>query len=404
MEIHMKGYRQIVVGIAALTLLIVIGVLYSLVSEDGEDATQLTEDEGSTNGQRHRHSYQSGLEEGSVWSLPKMAVSQATGSGRGESGASKPTISAHEIMARIREMVSEDETFSPLHADEVNELIRQMMALGEDALPVVREYLASGEDIRFRFPQRGKKYDYPTMRMAMLETLIKVGGGEALEIAAENLPRTRSAQELVLLTFGLEQMAPGQYRAEALEMARASLERLSGSRKRWSSATPLFEMLQTFGDASVVPQLEQAVGQWKYYATVALAGLPGGVGVPALIELSKNPEVTAMGDGDYALRPLAEVAMQYPEARSALLDQASAGKIPNSAWPSVAAALSGAYIRYANPTFDHSYRDRPWTQAEIAQGLGLIDQLSAITQSPEGKQSLQAARATLEARYAYAKP
>jgi hypothetical protein len=400
----MKGYRQIVVGIAVLTLLIVIGVLYNLVSEENEDSTLLIEEDGSTNIQRHRHSFQSGLEEVSVWSLPQIAVAQRTGLERGGSGASKPTISAHEIVARIREMVSEDETFSPQHADEVNELIRQLMALGEDAMPVVREYLASGEDVRFRFPQRGKKYDYPTMRMAMLETLIKVGGGAALEIAAENLPRTRSAQELVLLTFGLEQMAPGQYRAEALEMARANLERLSGSRKRWSSATPLFELLQTFGDASVVPHLEQAVGQWKYYATVALAGLPGGVGVPALVELSKNPDVTAMGNGDYALRPLAEVAMQYPEARSALIDQASAGKVPDSVWPSIASALSGAYIRYANPTFDHSYRDRQWTQAEITQGLGLIDQLSAVTESTEGKKSLQAARATLAARYAHAKP
>jgi hypothetical protein len=394
----MKGYRQIVVGIAVLTLLIVIGVLYNLVSEENEDSTLLIEEDGSTNIQRHRHSFQSGLEEVSVWSLPQIAVPQATVSDRVESGAGRPTISAHEIVARIREMVSEDETFSSQQADEVNELIRQLMGLGEDALPVVREYLASGEDIRFRFPQRGKKYDYPTMRIALLETLIHIGGEVAVETMANIISKVRDERELLVVTYGLEKMAPGQYRETAISLAVALLERRSSGKTRAADIAPLFEVLQVYGDAQATVVLEQAVGRWNYYASLALANMPDGVGVPSLIRLSKDPAILALGTGDYALRPLAQVATLYPEARSALLAQSAANAIPESAWPSVASSLAGYSIRFGNPSFQDSLGRIRWTEGEILARIRLIDQLYASTSSQSAHSELQEARNELVKR------
>jgi len=141
--------------------------------------------------------------------------------------------------------------------------------------------------------------------------------------------------------------------------------------------------------------LKEATKLWNYYATLALAGLPDGVGIPALIELVRDPSVTTLGSGDFALRPLAQAAVQYPEAARALIEQARANQIPDAAWPTVIASLAGTYIQYGNQWFGSTAPPANGSDAEITQRIALIDQLLAVTANSAARTSLQTTRASL---------
>ncbi len=114
----------------------------------------------------------------------------------------------------------------------------------------------------------------------------------------------------------------------------------------WDVGT-LFKVLQTYGDSTTTSVLEQFQRQWKYYATMSLAGLEGGQGVPALIRQAQDP--AAGGKRDLAFQMLAQVALQYPEATSALLEQARANRIPESTWPKIATGLAGDQYLFGAP-------------------------------------------------------
>jgi hypothetical protein len=107
---------------------------------------------------------------------------------------------------------------------------------------------------------------------------------------------------------------------------------------------------------------------------------------------------------------LAQVAGQYNEAGAALLDQARAGQIPDSAWSKIVTGLAGDqyeigapppgiqsglktyHIQSGNQNF-YSLPLGPGDQA--TQNLQLINQLLAATSSPVGRQALQNAQASL---------
>src|SRR5437773_1264120 len=128
-------------------------------------------------------------------------------------------------------------------------------------------------------------------------------------------------------------------------------------------------------------------------ATLVLAGMPDGAGIPALIRLAQDPAIRESGTGDYALRPLAQAAMQYPEARAALVDQARLNQIPETAWPTLAASLTGNYIQYGSELFSSTAPRIVWTSDQINQRIAIVDQLLAVTSSGAGKQALLQARA-----------
>jgi len=235
----------------------------------------------------------------------------------------------------------------------------------------------------------------------MLDALGQIGGPEATELSLQMLQKTGDPLEIGFLARALERnLPPEQFRQAALTAASEALAQVSSGKPDGRSLTPLFEVLQKFGDESVVGALEQAVGKWKYSATLVLAGMPDGVGIPALIRLAQDPTIRASGTGDYALRPLAQAAVQYPEARAALVDQARLGQIPATAWSTLAASLTGNYIQYGNQIFSTTVPKIVWTSDQISMRVGIIDQLLAVTSNPAGQQALQKARVGLVTRLA----
>jgi hypothetical protein len=112
-------------------------------------------------------------------------------------------------------------------------------------------------------------------------------------------------------------------------------------------AGPLFQVLQTYGDASVAADLEKLVPKWNYYATMALAALPFGEGIPSLIRLAQDPAGAETGRSQLPLQMLAQVSPQYPDGATALLEMARQNQIPEIAWRAIAAGLGGNQYQFA---------------------------------------------------------
>jgi hypothetical protein len=306
---------------------------------------------------------------------------------------------AQALVARLAQPEFFNAGITPQKAEELKRSLKELAEQGVAAVPAIRDYLDRFQDIDFDALGAGKLIGYSSLRMGVLDALGQISGPEATELSLQMLQKTGDPLEIGFLAKVLEkQLPPEQFRQAALSAATDALAQASSSKPDGRSLTPVFEVLQKYGDESVVGLLEQAVGRWKYPATLVLAAMPDGVGIPALIRLAQDPAIRASGLGDYALRPLAQAAMQYPEARAALVDQARLNQIPESAWPTLAASLTGNYIQYGSQIFSTTTPAIGWTSDQINQRIAIIDQLLAVASSTGGQQALQKARAGLVSR------
>ena len=304
---------------------------------------------------------------------------------------------ARDLIAHLTQLT----TGGPLtreRADEINDLLTQLAGEGSRAIPAIREFLESNRDYSYNDIQGGDQVNYRTLRLGLLDTLQQIGGPEAFAVSAATLQTTPEPLEIALLSAYLEQQAPGQYRALELTAAKDLLAQATSGHESYGDMSPVFETLQAYGDTSVVGVLEKAASRWNYYATLALAGLTNGEGIPSLIRLAEDPAIASMGPGDFALRPLAQAALQYPTAANALVDLARQNQVPDTAWGTVSAALAGSYIQYGNQIFGSTSPALDWSPAQITQRMGLINQLLSVTMSPTGRDALQKALASLSGR------
>lgn len=319
---------------------------------------------------------------------PSLQSTRATGS----------SALAQQYMTRLSQIDISQGALTRDQARELNQLLKQLVDQGDAAVPAIRDFLARNEDINFDKLQGGEWTDYASARLGLIDALAQIGGPEAIAVAYQTLQSTADPLELALLTRSLEQLAPAHYREQELAAAREALALAASGQWDGRDVSPLFELLQRYGDATIVADLERAVAQWNYYATLGLAGLPDGAGIPTLIKLAQDPNVSGVGIGDFALRPLAQVALQYPDARNALIDEARRNQIPDSAWPTVAATVGGAYIQYGNQIFGSTAGSVNWSADQVQQRIALVDQLLSATSSATGRQALQTVRTSLVSR------
>jgi len=228
--------------------------------------------------------------------------------------------------------------------------LRQLVQEGGAAVPAMREFLARNVDLDFGL-EGSQLLGYSSVRTAMLDALQQIGGPEALSLKLETLQTTSDPREIALLARSLESQAPEQYRQEAINAAREALAMAAEGKLDGLDVGPLFEVLQKFGGPAAVSDLEQATGQWKYYASLSLAQLTDVAGIPALIQMARDPAAAGKGTLGVALEMWARVAPQYPEARSALIEQARQNKIPPNLWPYVASSLTGDQYQYLESVF-----------------------------------------------------
>lgn len=277
-------------------------------------------------------------------------------------------------------------------AQEINYALQRLGEQGAAAVPSIRDFLQRNEDIVFDEIPGGGLVDFGSLRIGLLDALQQIGGAEAVQVEVETLQASADPLEIALLARNLEQHANGEYRQLELDAARASLALASSGDWKGGDVSPIFELLQALGNENVVTALKEAATQWNYYATLALAGLPDGVGIPALIELASDPNISAMGLGDFALRPLAQVALQNADAAQALFELARSNQIPATAWPTIVSSLAGTYIQYGYGIFGTTSSPQAGSNQEINQRIALIDRLLAVSSDPAAKQALLSAR------------
>jgi hypothetical protein len=310
-----------------------------------------------------------------------------------------PSAAAQEVIARVGQPEFFASGVSPQKAEELKRSFKLLVQEGAGAVPAIRAYLDRFQDVDFDPVGAAKQVGYPSLRMGMLDTLRQIGTPEAIELSLQTLKTTADPQEIGFLAKGLEkQLPPDQFRSVVLAAASESLTQ--AIRGQWSgrNAAPLFEVLQKYGDEGVIGLLEKSSSRWNLYATLALAGMPDGAGIPALVRMVQDQASAAVGNGDLALRPLAQAALQFPEARASLLEQARFNHVPEQAWSGIAASLAGNQIQYGSQLFGSTAPPVVWSKEQIDLRLHLIDQLFAVTTSPTGKQVLENAHAQMLSR------
>jgi hypothetical protein len=294
--------------------------------------------------------------------------------------------------------------------------LQQLVQQGRESVPAIVEFLKQNKDVDFG--SASESLGYASARRAMFDAMAQIGGPEAISGTLQTLQNTADPREIALLAQNMERMAPEQHREEALQAARETLVLAASGKLQGTDVGPLFEVLQNYGGSATAPELQQAATQWNYYATIALAQLPEGAGIPALIQIAQG-STAAKGN---ALEMLTQTSAQYPEARTALLEMARANKITPNQWPYLTPLLAGDQYHYQDSVFDSSLPSRSkapsdaahvllgnqhfytspgasgLTADQINQQTALINDLVAAVSDPAAVQALQKARDLLARR------
>jgi HEAT repeat protein len=223
-----------------------------------------------------------------------------------------------------------------------------------------------------------------------------------------------STSDLAELGRILKEKAPGLVPEPSVnDSARQSLDQIARGELKDVDAGPLFQLLKVSNDPTVVEDLTSRISQWPYYAIMALSQLPDGRGIPSLVQQLQNPDPAAVGERDFALQMLAQNAARFPDAASALLDQARSNQLSERAWRRIVTGLAGDQYQFgsegpdgnSNPAGLKTYHMEKGNQnfyslpvgpgAQTAERLALLDQLVNSTSNPVALGLLQNARANL---------
>jgi len=326
-----------------------------------------------------------------------------------------PTALTRQLVSGLAGLDFTHGPITPEQAQQWKQNLQALTAQGPAAVPAIREFLDQNQEVNFRSVSGGDQLGQSSLRSAMINALSQISGPEATGALVQTLQSTTLPTEIAQLAESLEQRAPGQYRQETLTAINEVLNMASNGQlpAGWDVGA-LFKVLQNYGDSATTSSLEQLQGPYKYYATMSLAGMQGGDGVSALMRQVQDP--AAGGKRDFAFQMLAQVASQYPDAGSALVQQAQANQIPDAAWTKIATGLAGDQYQIgeppstggADPTLtpglktyhigagNQNFYSLPvGADSQIQQRLALIDQLLGATSNPAAINALQSARATL---------
>jgi hypothetical protein len=300
--------------------------------------------------------------------------------------------------------------------------LQQLIQQGPQAVPAIREFFSKNMDYDYG-PGGRQVLGYGSAAEVMIDALAQIGGPEALGVMAGVLQTTADPREIALLALGMDKLDPGQHRQEALTAAREALAMAAGGKLTDTDVSPLFEVFQKYGDAATVAELQRNTSPWNYYSVIALAQLPDGAGLPALIEMA-TAETTGSSTRGVALQMLAQLASDSPDARQVFLEQVRQNKLTPYNWATLAPILAGDQLHFAaspsdntmgvvnksdvmgthivvgNQNFYTAPTPGTLTAQWLSQQAAFIDQLSSATTDPAAVQALQQAKVRLAQRQA----
>jgi hypothetical protein len=293
-------------------------------------------------------------------------------------------------------------------------VLAQLKAQGAAAVPSIKEFLSRNLDLDFGAD--GKSLTgYASVRAALFDALLQIGGPEAEAALRETLGTTADPREIALIAKNLAALNPEQGRQEGLAAARAALSLALQGQLSDRDVGPIFELYQKFGGPEVVAELERAASHWNYYAAIALVSLPDGAGIPSLINVLAGDGSSGGVSRLNAYQMLASVAAQYPEARAALQAQVEQGRVTANYWPYLASTLGGDQFFYQDSVFGNTapppgssetktthivfgnqnfYRapSTLTTPELLSQQLRFVEGLMAATSDPAAQLALQQAK------------
>jgi len=327
---------------------------------------------------------------------------------------------AQDLLDELSDLMDAEERLTAADIDEMIRILDDLVDLGGAAVAAIREFLWSMEDFDLSESAAGAM-DYSTLRLNLIDVLNRIGDPEALHVMAETLYLTSDPAEIGSLASALEGHVPGVYRRSIVSAARGSLIEIQNRQQREvGDVAPLFAVLQDYGDASVVFDLQQVYPRFKNYTAAALANLPHGAGIPALMALVDDAEAVAQQPDSFTVLMLAQSSRHYPEAGELLVDLAGAGQLSRSNLVHIGLTLAGR--EYAlkmdsvnkgpqdtaaggqsaatNPVSIESDRNAAdqWSAVDIEQRLTLIDQLLDTDPDPYAAGVLERSRNVLSTR------
>ena len=194
-------------------------------------------------------------------------------------------------------------------------LFEQLRQAGPSALPALREFLASGQEVAYEAADSRGRRDVkslaealapPSLRFGLFDVVRQIGGPDAEAILAESLAGSGRGLEVAYLTHVLEEMAPGKYRDTALAAARNLLASGTTSERDY-----LFDMLRRFSDTTYVgtaqAQLVQPDGKVDRSALRYVQQTLGEQSVALAAQLYQDSRLTEPGSKE----PLARLALAY---------------------------------------------------------------------------------------------
>lgn len=220
--------------------------------------------------------------------------------------------------------------------------LKALIAQGKDAIPAIREFLERNVELSYA-AAGGESLGYSSLRASLIDALQQIGGPEAMSTLLSTLQTSALPSELDQIAKALDQAAPGQYRADILAAARQTLDLATSGKLGKEDAAPLFSMLEQWGDASVVSDLQKAANAYKYYPVIALANLPDGAGVDTLVNMSKDPNAPST-----VPEMLGQLAPDNPKALDALLDLVRNNRLSPSVWQQVISLVSGDQYQFGD--------------------------------------------------------
>ena len=340
----------------------------------------------------------------------------------------RPTPNSTQVVDALTISVTGDRPLTRENVTQWKADLADLVSQGEEAFPAIWEYLNSFEDAVF-LPADARALGYPSSRMALLDAVQQIGGDEAIELSLQMLEATADPKEIAFLAKMLaEQETNEEAREAAIAAAREVLDMVKSGEidteedEERVDVGPLFEVLHKYGDDRVVADLQQATGEYRYYASIALANLPDGAGIPALIDMAKGDNELPSSVRSQALVMLAQVSTQSEAARTTLVKAAQSNQIPEFYWNHIASSLAGAtyrletedttettsnasknrkfhHIEGTNQNFITDSSGVDWSEEEIDERLDLIDELLAVNSSPKAVELLRKSQGELEARF-----
>jgi hypothetical protein len=312
---------------------------------------------------------------------------------------------------------------TPEQGAELRQNLQELVGQGAAAVPAIRQFLEKNQDVTFDEASGPNAVGYSSLRAGLFDAIKQIGGPEATETFLGTLRSTADPAEIAAMARYLDEQAPGQYRQEVASAARETLNQAASGQLQLRETAPLFQMLQKYGDAEVAADLLRTAPQWNYYSTMALAGMPEGQGVAALVQTTQEAARAGKAPNTFALQMLAQTAAQSSDAAAALVEQARQNQIPERTWTKIVEGLAGDQYQLGKPPTDNANPSNPaplsglktyhiesgnqnfyslpfnlyGTPEQAAQRLAVVDQLLAATQNPAALQALRNARAVLTA-------